>query len=267
MTYNYGGKDYACNACGDCTQAATDIARACTATPGVDASVPDSSAPQPDAGSGVQCSDRKTCPDGKAYSFCATLVAGTCTSAALRFDDGASLPCASCTDCEAAEASAVQRCTPPTPDSGTGDASDASTCGTPPALHPEAKPGVYCPFASAGPVTCDARQECCETPQGAAVRSTCEPLGSACPLAGSTLWQCEDALDCAASPSGRVCCGVGAVQLDAACGFRRGSGFTGSHCAQACGAGEVTICETQLQCASGTCTPFKTQGLALGLCL
>jgi hypothetical protein len=146
------------------------------------------------------------------------------------------------------------------------DANDAATCGTPPVLHPETKPGVYCPFTSGGAVTCAAGDQCCEPPIGAATASTCQAAGSACPAAGSSVWQCEDAIDCGGATP--VCCGVGAVTLDVACGFRRGSGFTGSHCAASCGAGEVIVCETQAECPPGkTCTPFKTQGLGLGTCL
>jgi hypothetical protein len=98
--------------------------------------------------------------------------------------------------------------------------------------------------------------------------STCQTAGAACPVAGSSSWQCEDALDCAGSAAGPVCCGTGSVVLDSVCGFYRGSGFTGSHCAQSCGVGEAHICTSQAQCTVGTtCTPFKTQGLGLGACL
>ncbi|HEY8079633.1 MAG TPA: hypothetical protein VIF62_36130, partial [Labilithrix sp.] len=98
--------------------------------------------------------------------------------------------------------------------------------------------------------------------------SSCVAAGAACPVASSSSWACEDAIDCASSGAGPVCCGVGSVALDAACGFRRGSSFTGSHCAASCGAGEVIVCESNAQCPMGkTCQPFKTQGLGLGVCL
>jgi len=143
-------------------------------------------------------------------------------------------------------------------------------CGSPPLLHPEALPGVYCPFTAAGAIHCAASQQCCEAPEDAGgAASTCQALGPTCPIAGSLAWACNGPLDCASSDAGSVCCGQGAVFLDNACGFHRGSAFQGSYCANTCGAGEIAICDnTTDPCAPGTtCTPFKVEGLVLGTCL
>ncbi len=155
-------------------------------------------------------------------------------------------------------------------DSGTPGDSGTADCGSFPTLHPESMPGVYCPFSGNPSITCMAYQECCETPAGAGSPSTCEMFGSTCPVANSITWECEDPIACMGNPgaAGPVCCGQGSVQLDSNCGYHYGSGFMGTVCAASCAAGEVTICETQSECPSGTtCTPFKTKGLQIGACL
>ena len=220
-----------------------------------------------DAGTspGAQCQPAGTCADGQSYDTCvATSAAGVC-SAAVVFADGTVFPCTSCTNCAAASVSAQDHCgtTPPPPvDAG-------PVCGTPPVLHPEVQPGVYCPFTAAGAIHCVAGQECCETPSTVPLGSTCEPAGAACPVTGSLAWGCDGPVDCAGSAAGAVCCAAGSVALDPACGFHRGSGFAGSHCATSCATGEVSICAaTTDPCAAGTqCTAFKMAGVVLGTCL
>jgi hypothetical protein len=147
---------------------------------------------------------------------------------------------------------------------GSGDADAGDVCGTVPSLHPESVAGVYCPFTSAGNIHCPAGDECCEPMPGSG--STCQAGGAVCPVPGSASWQCEDPIDCSGSASGPVCCGSGTVELDSTCGFYRGAGFVGSHCATSCGASEIILCEATTECP-GTCMPFKTQGLALGTCM
>lgn len=276
-TYKYGGQEPACNACGDCAQAAMELARTCgaagAAEGGADAALPpwDAARPPapdaaaPDAGAGVttQCQAGPTCASGASYALCETsLASGACVGRSYAFVDGTMYACASCADCAGASLAAQAHCgTAPPPDAG-------SVCGLPPTLHPEAQPGVYCPFTPTGRTICAAGQACCIAPIASAQPSSCVAGGAACPVAGSLAWACEDALDCAGSAAGPVCCGSGAVVADATCGFHRGTGFTGSRCAASCGAGEVVICESATQCAAGkTCTPFKTSGLNLGACL
>jgi hypothetical protein len=216
---------------------------------------------------GPQCQTAGTCADGTAFQACTeTGSSGTC-NAAIVFPDGTVYPCASCTNCAAASVSAQAHCGTSTTNVDAGpDAGD--DCGTAPALHPEAEAGVYCPFTASGSIHCAAGQECCETPSTVANGSTCQPTGAACPVTGSLAWGCDGPVDCAGSSAGSVCCAEGDVSLDAVCGFDRGSGFTGSHCAQGCAAGEVAICsETTDPCAQGTqCTPFKVAGVVLGTC-
>ncbi len=211
------------------------------------------------------CQPLGSCSDGETYEECTTTTGGTC-SASFVFSGGATFACASCSDCSTALASSQAKCgmTTTTGDAG-HDAGD--TCGTPPALHPETAPGVYCPFTAAGSVHCTAGQQCCEAPSTSTDGSTCETLGTTCPITGSIQWDCDGPVDCASSSLGPVCCANGTVALDATCGFNRGSGFTASHCATSCGSGEISICsEATDPCSSGTCTPFKVAGIVIGTC-
>lgn len=154
---------------------------------------------------------------------------------------------------------------------GTGDGgttADASSC-HPPSLHaPSGTDGVFCPFSGVDggrDLTCArVTQQCCETPNDDAGASTCQAVGSACPAAGSTTWECEDTVDCAA---GKVCCGAVTLEQDPVCGyFRAAPGFGGTHCKASCGAGEVVVCQQQSGCTTGTCTPFRAAGNAVGAC-
>lgn len=158
---------------------------------------------------------------------------------------------------------------PPEPDADVSE--DAGPdCGTPPALHPETQPGVYCPFTAAGPLHCPATEQCCEAPSDAGgSASTCEVLGATCPFAGSLTWECDGPVDCAGSAAGAVCCAGGSLYTDPVCGYERGTGFQGSHCATSCAAGELPLCAAATDpCAAGTtCTPFKVAGVVLGTCL
>ncbi len=214
-------------------------------------------------GSGVHCQPLATCSDGTAYETCTeTLDAGTCIAAVVFPTLGTSILCTSCLDCAAASASAAAQC----PNTNPPDA--GPVCGTPPTLHPELDAGVYCPFAAAGAIHCNAGQECCEAPSTSTGQSTCQAIGAACPITGSLDWQCDGPVDCAGSAAGPVCCGAGTVANDPSCNFQRGSGFQGSHCAQSCVAGEVSLCSAATDpCASGVCTAFKVAGVVLGTCL
>ncbi len=274
ITYAMGDKKWTCAACGDCVAAASAVATACGAGGGDagvvgDGAVLDTgSGPRGDAADGgetrpvTSCEGPRTCASGETLRHCTTTLGGACVTEAYAFSNGDSQSC-TCGSCAQIAALASARC------DGPGDAgTDASTCGTPPALHPEATPGVYCPFTAAGKSVCAAGEQCCEPPAASGQLSVCAPGGTACGVTGALVWRCEDALDCAGNAATPVCCGSGAVVLDATCGFHRGSAFTGSHCAASCGAAEVQICESAAQCPAGkTCTPFKTNGLAMGVCL
>jgi hypothetical protein len=157
-----------------------------------------------------------------------------------------------------------------TPDTGPGSAeADAGVSCHPPTLHPPtAGVGVYCPYSAVDggrDLSCaTATQQCCETPSDDAGPSTCVQAGSTCPAAGSTVWQCEDPSNC---PTGQVCCAAATLEQDTSCGyFRAAPGFQGTHCAASCAAGELTICEQQSECATGTCTPFRAVGNSVGVC-
>jgi hypothetical protein len=217
-------------------------------------------------GAGVHCEYLGTCSSGGAeYDTCTeTLDGGACVAAIVFPTTGTSILCASCLDCAAASASAASQCPNVTQPVDAGP-----DCGTPPALHPETDAGVYCPFAAAGAIHCNAGQECCEAPTAASGDSTCQAAGAACPITGSLAWQCDGPVDCAGSADGPICCAAGTVANDAVCGYERGSAFPGSHCAQSCVTGEVSLCTTTSDpcTAGGVCTPFKVAGVVLGTCL
>ena len=160
-------------------------------------------------------------------------------------------------------------------DSGSSSGGDSGTCESPPTLHPETAAGVYCPFSGVNggsDVTCTAGQHCCETPESANTPSTCEPMGTACPVSGSIDWQCEEAIDCtAAGSAGPICCGTGSPTSETACGvtWPEWTGFTGTKCATSCPAPGITVCEKTADCTSdagSTCTASKADGNQFGFC-
>jgi hypothetical protein len=209
-----------------------------------------------------ECIPSGACPDGTTYETCSeTSASGTCFAAVV-FTDGTTYPCASCTNCAAASTSAQSYCTmQAVPEAG-------PVCTAPPTLHAETVAGVYCPFTTAGAIHCASAQACCETPSTVVNGSTCQAEGTACPVAGSLAWSCNGPVDCVGNAAGPVCCGAGTLALDPTCGFERGTGFTGTHCATSCAAGQQTICAaTTDPCPSGSeCTPFKVSGIELGAC-
>ena len=192
VVYRYAGNEYACNGCGDCTQASADVAAACEGEiAGDDASPVNPHLPGSDAGtdgnSGTrQCTAPVSCVNGATYSVCETTLLGVCSGTSYAFSDGTSFACHSCVDCASAELSAQARCNS-LPEAGvdasgdSGGSGDAGTCGTAPILHPEAQAGVYCPFLSTSAKNCLANQQCCEPPAGTGSASTRQSLGTTCP--------------------------------------------------------------------------------------
>jgi len=154
---------------------------------------------------------------------------------------------------------------------GTGDdAASGSDCGKAPTLHaPKPDGGIFCPFSSADggkDIYCPESDECCEAAKGSV--STCAAKGSACP-AGAIAWECADPADC---PASQVCCahsgdaGAVTVQTDT-CGPYL-SKFSGTRCADSCGAGELVVCEKSGECADagGTCTAVRPKANDIGVC-
>jgi hypothetical protein len=158
--------------------------------------------------------------------------------------------------------------------SGSSGSSSGGTCDeSPPQLYTETSPGVYCPFAAVDggkSVYCAAGQHCCETPESAGTLSTCEAMGTACPVTGSIDWQCEEAVDCtAAGSAGPICCGTG-TQTSETCGsstWPEFTGFNGTMCVTSCPAPGITVCEQQSDCTTGTCTASKADGNQFGFCM
>jgi len=165
--------------------------------------------------------------------------------------------------------------TAPPADTGSGGTTDTGSCEQPPTLHPETAAGVYCPFSSVNGgsnITCAAGQQCCETPESSSASSTCVARGAACPVAGSTLWECTSPLDCTGATTGTVCCGGGSPSPLTACGvtWTEYPGFTGSQCVTSCPAPGFVICESNADCAGSdagtTCQPSKEMGGQVGFC-
>ena len=156
----------------------------------------------------------------------------------------------------------------PQPDGGGADA--AADCGTPAKLFPPtADGGIFCPFS--GPpgknISCLDTEQCCENAKGAGV-STCAPKGSVCPVAGATVWECEDPANC---PAGQKCCahssaaGTAVTVSSGTCGTFL-SKFSGTKCAAACATGELVVCEQQSECTTGTCTAVRPKNNSIGVC-
>jgi hypothetical protein len=161
--------------------------------------------------------------------------------------------------------------TPPgtPPDVPPGDA--GTDCSKPAQLFPpKGDGGMFCPFSAAPggkDIYCTDTQTCCETPSGSSP-STCVPgKTTTCPVSGSTAWECLDDVNC---QGGKVCCAYGtdggpvSVGTDT-CGPYL-SHFGGTRCETSCAAGELSVCEAQSECKTGTCTAVKPKANDVGVC-
>lgn len=154
------------------------------------------------------------------------------------------------------------------------------SCGSMPKLFPSdgGVGSLFCgyPPGDAGDLYCNGgAQTCClggADGDGGFAAPACEPLpaqpdGGLCTNGNpAPELDCESVADC---PSGQVCCmtGPNPPSLDTECGYYKASDVTGTHCAASCLTTETRICESQAECASGTCTPFKALILQLGFCM
>jgi hypothetical protein len=140
--------------------------------------------------------------------------------------------------------------------------------------HPDAGPGsIYCPFsavADGGNEYCTPGTEhCCETPEGAATMSACQPIGNACTQgSGYTDWQCEDpGTDCTTALP--VCCAAGAsIGLGTpGCG-NFSHDMKGTACVAAGSCTGIILCTSSAECPAATpkCTPFGKAGNQVGGC-
>jgi hypothetical protein len=177
----------------------------------------------------------------------------------------------------------------PGTDAGTDPGTDSggSTCATPPALFEPTDAGLYCPYDygpdGGGAAHCKVgTQICCLSPSTDAGSSVCSASSATptCAAAGFQVWQCSSPAECAGNANGTTCClTAGPVEADPNCsGFQKTKGFDSTTCTTpAKCTGTVTVgaftddltvvCEKQSDCATGTCTPIKTSGTAIGACL
>jgi hypothetical protein len=155
----------------------------------------------------------------------------------------------------------------------TGAGGECSTVGTLHAPTPGSTMNIFCPFAptDAGDVYCTSMsQHCCETPEGNATPTSCEPIATACMTGSGYMdWQCQDPVaDCpAATP---VCCAPGAsIGLGTpGCGnFAHEMKNTTCEATGACAG--IIMCTSNAECpaATPTCTPFDKSGAQVGGCM
>lgn len=152
-----------------------------------------------------------------------------------------------------------------TDDSGTPAKDAGVDCGDPTKPFLFGDGGVYCPFSASDGgrnVFCaSGDQQCCVTPESAGSPSTCQDRGTDCPVANSTLFECQHPEDCDQG----VCCAGAQVGKDV-CNFFLKK-FTGTKCRDACQAGELQVCGREKDCEDGqTCDGVKAKGSTLGIC-
>lgn len=155
-------------------------------------------------------------------------------------------------------------------------------CGKAPTLHPRGVAdggdggpimNFLCPFSAPTGQPwdyCNSGTEHCCIPFAKGAQSTCEATcpneADGGPFDGRD-FACLDNIDCLGG--GKVCCGIGQVLKDDACGTYFGKGFKGSVCKTSCDTNnnEFPICQSDDQCTGGkTCTPMSAVGAQFGFC-
>jgi len=147
--------------------------------------------------------------------------------------------------------------------------SSGSSCEAPKEF-PEATAGVYCPFTAndGGHAYCEPGQFCNEpyaNDAGVYPPSAC----AATAAMNATVIECLEAIDCATSAAGKVCCGTGMPTSMTCSGttYNKVSKFGGTKCAASCTATGFTICESPTDCTSPqTCVPSEAYGNDFGIC-
>ncbi len=163
-------------------------------------------------------------------------------------------------------------------------------CGSTPTLHVNPPGDIFCGFgADAGLLQCIASQgdgTCClggSLGGGMYAPQMCAQNAAGCMIPAEGMnpipIQCNQIADCA--PNGAAgataCCLQGAPALAAVpgCGYYRAKGGSAIVCEGSgggapsfCAAGEVQVCSSNADCASGmTCTPGKWKIYQLGFCM
>lgn len=141
----------------------------------------------------------------------------------------------------------------------------AKECGEPTRPFLFGDGGVYCPFSALDGgknVFCSSgTQQCCVTPESAGSPATCQDRDTECPVANSTLLECQHPEDCDQG----TCCAGAQVGTDVCNLYLKK--FTGTKCRDACQAGELAVCGQTDDCSDGqTCEGVKAKGSTLGVC-
>jgi Abnormal spindle-like microcephaly-assoc'd, ASPM-SPD-2-Hydin len=158
------------------------------------------------------------------------------------------------------------------PDADAGDAGDAATaadaCAPSATLFPSTG-SVYCPQGPGGAtLRCmSGEEQCCYggSIDGGFASSTCAPLGSTCTNGSNPkLIECEDPADCA--DAGSQCCVAFNSPFADACGNLHAS-LVYTLCQNGCSSGQVPVCESPLECASGMqCLPIRASSITFAYC-
>jgi hypothetical protein len=177
---------------------------------------------------------------------------------------------------------------------------DAGTdCGSTPTQHVSEAGTIFCGFGEgdAGDQYCPIGQECClgGAISGGFAPDGCYQYGSVCTNGGGDAGskneqplqiECNQISDCHANGNtgATACCLQGNAECaggytcgstTGTCPYPKYSDGTGIACegtgggttATACAAGEIQVCSSQADCASGTCTFGKWKIVELGFCL
>jgi hypothetical protein len=111
-----------------------------------------------------------------------------------------------------------------------------------------------------GAITCPATSETCCVADNSCVPQ--EPVATECD--GGIPVECEVDRHC---PGAKCCISLGVIVSDPTCGFLRAQKLNATICESACAPNEKHSCQTQADCATGTCTPIRALGRDFGACL
>jgi len=68
-------------------------------------------------------------------------------------------------------------------------------------------------------------------------------------------------------PAGQLCCAIAAFDPNPSCGYGLLHAFKATVCASACAAGQLRVCESDVECPGGTtCKVVKAKGADIGVC-
>ncbi|HEX8794651.1 MAG TPA: hypothetical protein VF765_27080 [Polyangiaceae bacterium] len=137
ISYSVGGQTFNCASCGDCSEAAQQVAAACEGgggDGGTGSSSGGGSGSSSGSSGGGACSAPQACgTGGRTYEECTNLsTSGQCEAIVYKTSDGHSFTCPGCTSCSAAAQQLASYCASTGGDGGTGHETCSSSvpCGS-----------------------------------------------------------------------------------------------------------------------------------------